>query len=66
MRLINFVLSVHHTSALKQFPLRLFVNYTRYSLFSNLCWLWNIYEGAELPKCTFYIQHKILYTADGI
>ena len=37
----------------------------RYRLFNVLCWLWNIYEGAELPSVYFITntKHCITYLA---
>ena len=29
-----------------------------YRLFNVLCWLWNIYEGAELPSVYFITNTK--------
>ena len=39
--------------------------YTMYRLFNVLCWLWNIYEGAELPSIYFITntKHCITYLA---
>ena len=36
-----------------------------YRLFNVLCWLWNIYEGAELPSVYFInnTKHCITYLA---
>ena len=36
-----------------------------YRLFNVLCWLWNIYEGAELPGVYFInnTKHCITYLA---
>ena len=36
-----------------------------YRLFNVLCWLWNIYEGAELTSVYFitYTKHCITYLA---
>ena len=37
----------------------------KYRLFNVLCWLWNIYEGAELPSVYFITntKHCITYLA---
>ena len=37
----------------------------KYRLFNVLCWLWNIYEGAELPSVYFIAntKHCITYLA---
>ena len=37
----------------------------KYRLFNVLCWLWNMYEGAELPKVYFITntKHCITYLA---
>ena len=39
--------------------------YNKYRLFNVLCWLWNIYEGAELPSVYFITntKHCITYLA---
>ena len=39
--------------------------YVKYRLFNVLCWLWNIYEGAELPSVYLIIntKHCITYLA---
>ena len=41
------------------------VNIIKYRLFNVLCWLWNIYEGAELPSVYFITntKHCITYLA---
>ena len=38
---------------------------SKYRLFNVLCWLWNIYEGAELPSVYFITntKHCITYLA---
>ena len=35
----------------------------KYRLFNVLCWLWNIYKGAELPSINFITntKHCIIY-----
>ena len=42
-----------------------FVSVNMYRLFNVLCWLWNIYEGAELPSVHFITntKHCITYLA---
>ena len=37
----------------------------KYRLFNVLCWLWNIYDGAELPSVNFMTntKHCITYLA---
>ena len=39
--------------------------FAMYRLFNVLCWLWNIYEGAELPSVYFITntKHCITYLA---
>ena len=50
--------------ALSSNTLNDFIN-CRYRLFNVLCWLWNIYEGAELPSVYFITntKHCITYLA---
>ena len=38
-----------------------FLFFEMYRLFNVLCWLWNIYEGAELPSVCFITNTKTLY-----
>ena len=53
--------------ALETFPAlsKIIVTYSKYRLFNVLCWLWNIYEGAELPSVYFITntKHCITYLA---
>ena len=43
----------------------MFLSRGTYRLFNVLCWLWNIYEGAELPSVYFITntKHCITYLA---
>ena len=46
-------------------PLLTLTSADKYRLFNVLCWLWNIYEGAELPSVYFITntKHCITYLA---
>ena len=56
---------LHNSSIYVAKPLNNRLTQNKYRLFNVLCWLWNKYEGAELPSVYFITntKHCITYLA---